>query len=127
MVTHIQRFGAGLQEGHIDRPRTKRARPQVRRIGIADLGDALAKGAADFTAMPSHLVFLGALYPIVGLVLARLVFGQHVLPLLFPLLAGFALIGHFAVLAAYEISRQREKGLAVSWQSALAVFRSPAI
>jgi hypothetical protein len=33
---------------------------RVRKIGPADLKDALAKGLADFSAKPSHLVFFGS-------------------------------------------------------------------
>ena len=99
--------------------------PVVRKIRMADLWDALRKGTADFWAMPTHLVFLSLIYPIVGLILARLVFGYEVLPLLFPLVAGFALIGPFAALGLYELSRRREKGLDTSWKHAFSVFRSP--
>ena len=42
------------------------AHPVVRKISPADLKEALAKGFDDFWAMPSHLVFLGLIYPIVG-------------------------------------------------------------
>ena len=64
---------------------TIRARPTVRRIGLADLKDALARGLADFSAIPTHAVFLCLIYPIVGLVLARATLGYALLPLLFPL------------------------------------------
>jgi uncharacterized membrane protein len=101
--------------------------PIVRKIRLYDLSDALRKGTADFWAMPTHLVFLGLIYPVVGLVIARLVFGYDVLPLLFPLTAGFALIGPFAALGLYELSRRREKGLDTSWKHAFAVFRSPSL
>src|SRR5262249_17435073 len=73
---------------------TVRVRPTVRRIGLADLKDALARGLADFSAIPTHAVFLCLIYPIVGLVLARAILGYALLPLLFPLAAGFALVGH---------------------------------
>ncbi|MCB1494895.1 MAG: DUF2189 domain-containing protein [Bauldia sp.] len=101
--------------------------PVVRKIGPADLKDALSRGLADFWAMPTHIVFLGLIYPIVGLVLARLVFGYDVLPLLFPLAAGFALIGPFAALGLYELSRRREAGLDVAWRHAFDVVHSPSI
>ena len=93
------------------RPRCGRNDPsRHRKSRFSDLSDALRKGTADFWAMPTHLVFLGLIYPVVGLVIARLVFGYDVLPLLFSLTAGFALIGPFAALGLYELSRRREKG-----------------
>jgi uncharacterized membrane protein len=96
----------------------------IRRIGIADLKDALRKGTDDFLAMPTHALFLGAIYPVVGLVLARLAFGYSVLPLLYPLAAGFALIGPVAALGLYELSRRREAGLDMSATHAFDVMYS---
>ena len=104
---------------------TIRTRPAVRKIGLADLRDALKRGIADFLAMPTHAVFLCLIYPIVGVILARLTLGYDLLPLLFPLAAGFALVGPFAALGFYELSRRREQGLPVSWQDAFDVLHSP--
>src|SRR5258705_477225 len=103
------------------------AAPQIRKIGLADLKYALTRGLDDFLAMPSHAVFLCLIYPIIGIALARMAMGNNVLPLLFPLAAGFALVGPFAALGLYEMSRRREAGLDVSWKHALDVFRSPSI
>ena len=61
---------------------THPAQPTIRKIGLADLQDALAKGADDFYAMPTHAMFLCIIYPIVGFALARLAFGYSILPLL---------------------------------------------
>ncbi|HEY6995490.1 MAG TPA: DUF2189 domain-containing protein [Xanthobacteraceae bacterium] len=102
-----------------------RTRPAVRKIGLADLGDALKSGIADFLAMPTHAVFLCLIYPIFGVIVARLTLGYDVLPLLFPLAAGFALVGPFAAIGFYELSRRREQGLPVSWQDAFDVLHSP--
>jgi uncharacterized membrane protein len=102
------------------------AHPGVRRITPADLKDALAKGLDDFMAMPTFSVFLVLIYPIVGLVLLRLSFGYDMLPLVFPLMAGFALIGPLAGVGLYELSRRREQGLDVSWD-ALNDFHWPCI
>jgi uncharacterized membrane protein len=97
----------------------------IRTIGVRDLKDALARGYSDFSAMPSHAVFLCLIYPIVGLILARVSLGYDVLSLLFPLAAGFALVGPFAAIGFYELSRQREQGLAPSWQDAFDVLHTP--
>src|SRR5271168_4213647 len=94
------------------------AYPIVRNIGFADLKDAVAKGIDDFLAMPTHVIFLVIIYPLVGMFLARMTFGYSVVPLLFPLAAGFALIGPFAAIGLYELSRQRERGVKVSWKHA---------
>jgi uncharacterized membrane protein len=101
--------------------------PHIRHIGMADIRAALANGFDDFWAMPSHILFLGLIYPVVGFILFRLAFGYDVLSLLFPLIAGFALIGPVASTGLYELSRRREQGLEVSWAHAFAVLRSPAI
>ena len=83
------------------------ADPVVCRIGPADLMDALRKGYDDFAAMPSHAIFLCVVYPVIGIVLAGLTLGYAVVPLLFPLAAGFALVGPFAAIGLYELSRRR--------------------
>src|SRR6266705_4549377 len=92
------------------------AYPIIRKIGFADLKDAAAKGIADFWVMPTHVIFLAIIYPIVGLFLARMTFGYDMMPLLFPLAAGFALIGPFAAICLYEMSRQREQGVEATWK-----------
>ena len=101
--------------------------PEVRRIGVADVFAALREGLDDFWDKPSHYVFLCLIYPIAGLVLARWTSGANLLPLLFPLMSGFALVGPFAALGLYEISRRRELNLDTSWRHALEVRHSPAI
>ncbi|MGN6571141.1 MAG: DUF2189 domain-containing protein, partial [Pseudolabrys sp.] len=78
----------------------------IRRIGVADLKDALRHGLDDFLAMPTHAIFLCLVYPVIGIVMARLAFGYSVLPLIYPLASGFALVGPFAALGLYEMSRR---------------------
>jgi uncharacterized membrane protein len=101
--------------------------PAVRAIGLTDLRDAVAKGIEDFNAVPTHAVFLGIIYAVLGIILFRLAFGYDVLPLVYPMLAGFILLGPFAAIALYELSRRRERGLDVSAEHLLEVFRSPSI
>src|ERR1700694_1673413 len=98
--------------------------PIIGKIGFADLKDAAAKGIDDFLVMPTHVIFLAIVYPLVGLFLARMTSGYDVMPLLYPLAAGFGLIAPFAAIGLYELSRQREKGVDVSWKHAFGVLRS---
>ncbi|MCO6417253.1 DUF2189 domain-containing protein [Siccirubricoccus sp. KC 17139] len=98
----------------------------IRRIGLADLRDALAAGIEDFLETPTQLIFLCVLYPLVGLVAARVMSGGELLPLLWPLVAGLSLVGPVAAVGLYEISRRREQGLPASWLNAFDVLRSPA-
>jgi uncharacterized membrane protein len=101
--------------------------PAVRKIEPADLQDVLSRGFDDFWAMPSHVVFVSLIYPVAGLVLAGLTFGYNVLPLLYPLAFGFALLGPLAAIGLYELSRRREQELPTEWKDAFDVLRSPAL
>jgi uncharacterized membrane protein len=101
--------------------------PAVRSISPIDLKEVLAKGLEDFRAMPTHVIFLSLIYPIAGLAIARLTFGYDVVPLLYPLVAGFALIGPFAAIGLYEMSRRRELGLDTSWKHAFDIIHSPSL
>jgi uncharacterized membrane protein len=103
------------------------APPTVRRIDAADIGDALAKGFRDFGACRTDVVMLCLLYPLAGLVISRMAFDYGMLALVFPLIAGFALIAPLFGLGLYEISRRREAGLETRWTDAFAVARSPNI
>jgi len=99
----------------------------IRRIGFADLKDALRRGIDDFNAMPTHAIFLCAIYPVIGIVLAQLAFGYSILPLVYPLASGFALIGPFAALGLYELSRRRELGQEAAASHAFDVLQSSSI
>uniref|UniRef100_A0A9E8CN59 DUF2189 domain-containing protein n=1 Tax=Bosea sp. NBC_00436 TaxID=2969620 RepID=A0A9E8CN59_9HYPH len=103
------------------------SQPRIKTITTRDLLEALRRGWEDFLAQPSHLVFIAVIYPVAGILLAQLTVSYNIFPLLFPLLAGFALIGPFAAIGLYEISRRREKGLDSSWVHAFEVLRSPSI
>lgn len=101
--------------------------PEIRNLTFDDLRQVLAKGRDDFLAKPSHMVFLSIIYPLVALIASRLTFGYEILPLLFPLCAGFSLVGPVAAIGLYEISRRREHGETPSWYHAVNVVRAPGI
>ena len=105
----------------------QRELPKIRSIGLGELRGALAKGLDDFRALPTHVIFLGLMYPVIGLLLFRAVFGYDLVPLLYPLAAGFPLIGPFAAIGLYELSRRRELGLDTSWKHAFDIIHSPSL
>ncbi|MDJ1159626.1 DUF2189 domain-containing protein [Chelatococcus sp. SYSU_G07232] len=100
--------------------------PKVRRIAVSDLREVLVKGVEDFAAYRTDVIFISLIYPVVGLVLGRVAVGYDMLPLLFPLASGFALVGPFVAIGLYEMSRRREEGAVISWVDAFGVLRSPA-
>lgn len=102
-------------------------RPAVRKISTLEVLDALRLGWSDFSEKPSHYVFLCLLYPVMGVVLMVWSAGANMLPVMFPLASGFALLGPIAALGLYEMSRKRELGLDPSWREAFDVRKSPAL
>ncbi len=98
----------------------------VRRLAPGELRHVLAKGVEDFAACRTDVIFLCVVYPVVGLLLAELAFSGNMLHLLFPLASGFALVGPFAAVGLYEISRRRDRKATAAWPDALSVVRSPA-
>jgi uncharacterized membrane protein len=103
------------------------SRPVVRHIAPSDLFDALARGVDDFMAMPSHAIFLCVIYPLLGLWMIGIAVGGTMLPLAFPIAAGFALIGPLAAIGLYELSRRREAGIDSSSSHAFDVLYSPSL
>jgi uncharacterized membrane protein len=122
-----QEIGSAKPEEYWSDRATSDAAPGVRRIGMRDLGEALAQGLTDFQASRTDVIFLCVIYPVIGLLLARLASGYGLLPLLFPLASGFALVGPFAAVGLNEMSRQRELGRDASWVDAFRVLRAPSI
>lgn len=91
--------------------------PEIRRADIADFRAAFAKGWEDFKAEPVFGLVIGGVYTFGGLIILFVANYLGYAFLAFPILAGFALIGPFAAIAIYEVSRLRERGEKVTWQS----------
>jgi uncharacterized membrane protein len=98
--------------------------PEVQRIAAADLKSVLKQGWADTLAFRTDVLFLALLYPLIGLMLITLAFHYELIPLVFPLASGFALIGPVAAVGLYEMSRRREQGLNPTWADAFGVVKS---
>jgi uncharacterized membrane protein len=77
--------------------------------------------------MPTHVVFISLIYPIFAVVLGAVTLENNFAPDLYPFAAGFPLIGPFAAIGLYELSRRRELGLDTSWKHAFDVVYSKSL
>lgn len=98
----------------------------VRKIAAADANAALREGWGDFMEMRGDLIFIGLLYPLIGVVAATAIMGGTLLPLLFPIIAGLGLLGPITAIGFYEMARRRERGLHSNWPHFLDVRKRPA-
>jgi uncharacterized membrane protein len=101
--------------------------PAIQKIGLADVKAALRQGLEDFFAGRTDVIFLCLIYPVVGLFVAAVTAQGALLPLLFPLASGFALLGPFFAVGLYEMSRRREMTGVIKWSDSFAVLKSPSI
>ena len=108
-------------------PALSASQPAIRQISVSDLKMALYRGFDDFKAVPTHLLFLGAIYPVLAIIFVRAAAQDSVLPLVFPLLAGYTLIGPLVAIGMYELSKQREQGLHPTRRHAFHVLKSDSI
>lgn len=97
----------------------------VRTITQDDLTQSLRDGYRDFLDKRGDLVFIGLLYPLIGLFAAIAAKGGSILPLLFPMLAGLSLLGPLVSTGFYQLAKRREAGLESSWWHFFDVFKSP--
>jgi uncharacterized membrane protein len=99
--------------------------PAIRRVTVRELRSVLEKGMDDFFARPTHGVFLVVIYLLIAVFAALIGLGDNLLPLIFPLISGIALIGPLAACGLYELSRRRENGQDYAWWHVFDVFDAP--
>ncbi|MDE3123117.1 MAG: DUF2189 domain-containing protein [Paracoccaceae bacterium] len=104
---------------------TRAARPRLRHITPSDVWQALRRGVDDFAALRTEVAFLCLFYPVVGLAMCWVAFHESLLPMLFPMMSGFALLGPVAAVGLYQMSRKRERGGTATWADAFSVLAEP--
>ncbi len=103
-------------------PATMPAPPlEFHQMSLGDIKDALMKGWDDLRQSRTDALLIGAIFPLAGVIFAAAFVVQAFLPFVFPLLAGFALLGPLATLYFAALSRQREH----NDESILAIFQEP--
>lgn len=92
-------------------------RPELRAVSIDDLKGALSAGIADLRAAPMYGLAIGGFYTFGGLLILFVVSKLGYGFLGFPIMAGFALVGPFAAIKLYQVSRLLERGEPLSWSA----------
>jgi uncharacterized membrane protein len=97
--------------------------PTVRVISVTDINEAWAQGLRDFRAAPGYGLVFGGVYAAAGILIVLSAAALGLSYLAYPLAAGFALIGPFAAVGLYEVSRRREANMELTWRAVLgAIF-----
>lgn len=99
----------------------RQADPVVRPIAVRDIAEALALGLRDLRAAPAYGFFFGAAYAAGGITILLVAFALGWSYLVYPMAAGFALLGPFVAVRLYEVSRRRERNEPLDWRSVLGV------
>ncbi len=92
-----------------------RPMPKVNTITVNDVIDALAAGLSDFRRAPGYGLAIGAFFAIGGLFVILSAAALQLSYLSYPAAAGFVLLGPFAAVGLYEVSRRLETGSELSW------------
>jgi uncharacterized membrane protein len=82
----------------------------VRELRLPDLWDALKAGFDDMRQTRTDAITVAVLYPVAAVFLGAIIVLQNFLPLVFPICAGFSLLGPMATLWFAAQSRKRERG-----------------
>lgn len=98
----------------------------VKTLSVADLNASLREGWADFSAHRGDILFIGIIYPLIGILTAFAVNNPEALPAAFPLLAGVTLLGPLVSTGFYELARRQEAGLESNWRHFFDVVHRPA-
>jgi uncharacterized membrane protein len=96
--------------------------PEVRAVTVADIKASLLWGASDFAAAPGIGLAIGAVFALVGIAITLALTVWHLPWMIYPFAIGFPLIGPFAAVGLYEVSRRLEAGQRPDWNTVLSTI-----
>lgn len=98
---------------------------KILKADMADLRAALVEGAQDWRACRTDVLVSVVVFPLAAVLLAGLILDRHLLPFIFPICSGVALLGPAATVWFAALSRQRELDGVATTDAAAAIFDSP--
>ena len=96
--------------------------PYLNTITFADIGTAFAQGISDFRKAPQYGLFFGGIFAVAGLIIIASVLWFDMPWMIYPFAIGFPLVGPFAAVGLYEVSRRLEAGERLDWSGILSVI-----
>lgn len=99
-----------MEELSAGRPAPGTAGQPVNRVGFGDLFAALKAGIRDFIRAPLVGLATGALFAAIGAVIVASLTVWQLPWLIYPFAIGFPLVGPFAAVGLYEVSRSLQTG-----------------
>ena len=86
------------------------AAPEIRAVSGSDLLAVLKAGINDFIHAPLPGLAIGAIFAGIGLAIVLALTAWDIPWMIYPVAIGFPLVGPFAAVGLYEVSRRRERG-----------------
>ena len=96
-----------------------RKEPVVKQITANDVIDALAAGLRDFRRAPQYGMIIGLIFAAGGVLVVLTAAALHMSYLSYPMAAGFTLIGPFAAVGLYEVSRRLSSNEPLNWRAVI--------
>lgn len=97
------------------------AMPRVNVVSGADVRAALLQGLSDFARAPQYGFVFAAIFAAIGIVIVLALTRWDMSWMIYPFAIGFPLIGPFAAVGLYEVSRRLQAGEPLSWGAVLGV------
>ena len=98
--------------------------PRVNRLGFGDLRACFRQGLADFRDAPLFGLFFGGVFAAGGILIIQSLYIWEKGWLIYPILVGFPLLGPFAAVGLYEVSRRLQQGQPLDWSGILTVIKA---